>query len=196
MFAEADRLVPEICHSLFILYLLPCGQRHEDPLEWIPAAQFWGEHQGDWHGMPVQAVLELLLKSEHHSAHCLQIVRGGCRWEVGNVWGHGEDTCEKPFGICFLAVLGNSLRSFFTSQEHVQRVIHHSCVKITQGLKNAALSNSFAELNIGQFWRLDGGHPWLLKITSRVQESRNLQVQSRGMGALCSPSSQAREVFF
>ena len=36
-------------------------------------------------------------------------------------------------------------------QEHVQRAIYHWYVKITQGLKNAALANSFAELNIGQF---------------------------------------------
>lgn len=43
-----------------------------------------------------------------------------------------------------------SLRSLFTSPGNkYKRGVHHSYAEMTQGLKNVALVNSFAELEIG-----------------------------------------------
>lgn len=103
MFDETNRLifvVPVIHYSLFILSVLLCGLRHEDPLEWILVTPFCGDRHCDsvarqqrlssLPGIPVEEWASL-------SALPAWIVRGGGRWELGNVLGHCEDNMWRAF---------------------------------------------------------------------------------------------------
>lgn len=87
------------------------------------------------------------------------IMRRGCRWEVGNVLGHCETYVRGLLGPAFRQYCASHSEVFFTSPGNMyKKGIRHSSAKITQGLQNVALANSFAELEIGQTCCLDGGH--------------------------------------
>lgn len=109
MFDEANRLifvVPLVHYAFFILSILLCGQRHDDPLVWILATQFCGDRHCDSVAREQRLSSEPGIRGirveEWESLSMLpaRIVRGGGKSEVGTLLGHCEDTCEEPFGIC------------------------------------------------------------------------------------------------
>lgn len=155
---------------------LPCSQRHADPLKWILAPQFCRDSQCStaWEGHPMCPLNNFRWGAGISPLQ--RLLRGRCRREAGSLGALWKQVWKAFWNPAFWQCCASPSGISSLAWKHVQQRDTSLRQRLLKGWK--MLHSWIVSLS----WRLVTSDVWMVAIAVK----NSLEVQNRGVGALCS----------